>query len=135
MSGLEASGVTSAVDADRQLVFGWAYVTHDATGNVVVDKSGEFVDDYEEIETAAYDFVVKSRRGGLDHAKDVTVSTLVESVVFTPEKVKAMGIAPGVLPTGWWVGFRVQDPEAWQSVKNGERLAFSVHGTGLRETI
>lgn len=136
---IEAHGLVSKVDTDKQLVFGWAYVSHDTYGNVMVDKSGEFVDDYEELEAAAYDFVLRSRRGGVDHSRDsfgpVVKSTMVESMVITPEKCKALGLPAGVLPTGWWVGFRVEDDELWDSVKKGERVSFSIHGTGVRKEV
>lgn len=129
-------------DVERQLVFGWAYVTHDTQGNVVVDKSGEFIDDYEELESAAYQFVEKSRVGGDSHQRDMTVNfgpkkvgTMVESMVFTPEKLAKMGLPPGILPTGWWVGFRIEDPEVWKAVKEGKRPAFSIHGSGKKETV
>jgi hypothetical protein len=139
MSEIEAHGLISKVDEDKKLVFGWAYVSHDASGAVMVDKSGEFVDDYEELEAAAYDFVLESRRGGLDHGRDgfgpVIKSTMVESMVLTPEKCEAIGIPAGVVPTGWWVGFRVEDDEVWDSVKRGEHMSFSIHGTGVRKEV
>jgi len=36
------------------------------------------------------------------------------------------------VPSGWWVGFKVQDPEVWAKVKTGERTGFSIHGHGRR---
>jgi hypothetical protein len=132
--GIEAHGEVSKIDEDRQLVFGWAYVTHDKDGKVSVDKSGEFVDDYEEIEKAAYDFVIRSRAGDADHT-NVKGSEMVESMVFTPEKIAKMGIPEGTIPTGWWVGFKVEDAELWKSVKDGKRMAFSIHGKGTRKEI
>lgn len=118
-------------DNDKRNVFGWAYVSHDRDGNVIVDKSGEFIDDVEELESAAYDFVLKSRQTDADH-KSETVGTMVESIVFTPEKIEKMGIPQGVMPLGWWVGFHIDDDEVWKSVRNGDRRAFSIHGTGTR---
>ena len=140
MPEIEAHGEISKVDDDKRLVFGWAYVTHDKDGNVAIDKSGEFVDDYAEIETAAYDFVVRSRTAGMDHArlaKDAPrgIGTMVESMVITPEKCESMGIPKGLLPTGWWVGFKIEDDAAWESVKKGERTAFSIHGSGVKKEI
>lgn len=133
-SVIEAHGTISKLDEDKRLAFGWAYVTHDKDGQVAVDKSGEFVDDYEEIEKAAYNFVIKSRAGDADHS-NVQVSDMVESMVFTPDKIKKMGLPEGVLPTGWWVGFRINDDELWKSVKDGKRLAFSVHGKGTKKQV
>lgn len=56
-------------------------------------------------------------------------------MVFTPEKIEKMGLPAGILPTGWWVGFRVEDDALWDSVKKGERLAFSIHGSGVRKEV
>lgn len=139
MPDIEAHGLISKIDADKRLVFGWAYVSHDNAGNVMVDKSGEFIDDYDELEKAAYDFVLRSRRGGIDHERSdygpVIKSTMIESMVLTPEKCQAIGIQPGTVPSGWWVGFRVEDDDAWQMVKRGERMAFSIHGTGVKKEV
>ena len=58
-------------------------------------------------------------------------SILIESFIVTEEKRAAMGL-PDSVPTGWWVGFQVQDPEVWAKVKSGERTGFSIHGHGKR---
>lgn len=130
----------SKTDNDKQLVFGWAYVSHDHEGNEVVDKSGDYIEDPWELEEAAYRFVMHSRQGGQDHARDgdspVVKSTMVESMVFTAEKAEAMGIPPGVLPTNaWWCGFKVEDPTLWQGVKDGRYTSFSIHGSGVRHPV
>lgn len=126
-------------DEDKRLVFGWAYQTHDKDGKLIVDKSGEYVDDPEELEEAAYGFVLKNRVQGDSHGRDLEtniakqVGSMVESVVFTPEKIAKMGIPAGTMPTGWWVGFKVDDDDAWQAVKNGQRKSFSIHGKAVRK--
>lgn len=130
-----AVGVLAPTDNESRTVFGWAYVTHDEEGAVVIDKSGDFVDDYNEIENAAYAFVLESRVGGLEHIPGLSVMTLIESVVFTPTKCERLGIPAGTLPIGWFVGFYVHDDSTWESVKRGERLSFSVHGTGIRTPV
>lgn len=127
------------IDQEKRIVFGWAYQTHDPFGEVVIDKSGEFVDDIEELEKAAYHFVLESRTGGADHKRDgdrvVAKSTLVESVVFTPEKRAEMGIPEGLVPNGWWTGWKIHDDETWQRVKKGELTSFSVHGKGTKKAV
>lgn len=30
-----------------------------------------------------------------------------------------MGIPEGVVPEGWWIGFKVTDDEVWEKVKDG----------------
>jgi hypothetical protein len=125
-------GDISKVDDEQRLVFGYAYVCQNDTGQVV-DKSGDFVEDSEELAKAAYDFVLKSRDGG-DWHKRVGVSTMVESVVFTPEKIAKMGL-PDTTPTGWWVGYKIHDDEVWGKVKDGTYSSFSVHGKGVRKEV
>jgi hypothetical protein len=132
-------GVISKVDEDKQLVYGWMYVTHNRDGEVVVDKSGDFIDEIDELDEAVVDFVLHTRVGGIDHARDgdspVQASRLVESIVFTPEKIDALGLQPGDLPTGWWAGWKVDDPGVWDDVKSGRYKSFSIHGSGLREPV
>lgn len=132
------SGEISKLDDDKQLVYGWMYVTHDTNGEIVVDKSGDFVDTIDELDDAVVDFVLHSRTGGVDHSRDdedspVQASRLVESIVFSPEKIEALGLPEGAVPNGWWAGWKVDDPEVWADVKSGKYKSFSVHGSGVRE--
>ena len=60
------------------------------------------------------------------------VAYLIESVVFTEEKMMAMGIPEGVLPVGWWIGFQVTDADVWEKVKNGTYSMFSIEGEAQR---
>ena len=60
---------------------------------------------------------------------------LVESCVFTPDKLTAMGIPEGTVPLGWWVGFYVDDDETWEKIKNGTYTMFSIEGRGEREPV
>jgi hypothetical protein len=133
-------GEITKLDEEQKIAFGWAYVCQDKDGKQVFDKSGEFISDPEELERAAYSFVLNSRRGrdfhGMVGKDDITdeagepVATLVESIVFTKEKQEALGVPPGTLPTGWFVGFKVHQEDLWQSFRKGERRMFSVHGKG-----
>jgi len=120
------------VDDERQMVFGWAYKTAQPDGSVIIDKQGDFVDDSWELEAAAYDFVLNSGQGDVMHL-EVPVSKMVESVVFTPEKVEKMGLPAGSMPTAWWVGFHVPDAEDWQAVR--KLREFSIGGSGVRESV
>lgn len=131
---LGASGEIVKTDPAQQIVFGWAYVTHDHEGNLNVDKSGDFADDIYDVEKTAYDFVLKSRNGDADHT-NVKGSTMVESIIFTPEKIEKMGLPEGSVPLGWWVGFKVEDAAVWDRVVKGELTAFSIHGTGTRAKV
>lgn len=134
-------GEISKADEDKRQVFGWASVT-ELDGEPVVDLQGDYIHP-DEMERAAYDYVIKSRVGGDMHtrvdedgnviskAKAWHVSDLIESVVFTPEKCEAMGVSKS-MSGRWWVGFKVNDDEVWKSFKSGERKGFSIHGVGAR---
>lgn len=134
--GLVKAGEIVRKDAAKQQVFGWAYVAYEHDGTLNVDKSGEFVDDIDELENSAYSFVLKSRQGGVEH--DVTTvghGTMIESVVFTPEKLEAMGVAKGALPLGWWVGYQIHDEATWRGVERGEYTSFSIHGSATKKAV
>ena len=126
----------SKVDSDKRQVFGWASITH-VNGDPVVDRQGDVVT-LEEVEKSAYDYVVKSRVGGSQHKRDgdkpFHAADLIESFVVTEDKAKAMGLGDNV-PQGWWVGFKVNDDNTWDKVKNGDVTGFSVHGRGKRQQI
>ena len=68
------------------------------------------------------------------HERD-GVGHIVESMVFTPEKIEKLGLKPDAMPIGWWVGFKVEDDEVWEGVKSGLYKMFSIRGTGIREPI
>lgn len=130
--------LVKGVDEDKRLVFGWAYIARDANGRVVVDKQGDFIDDLDVLEKAAYDFVHKTRAAGVMHERRGSgprvVGEMVESLVTTPEKLEKMGLK-GRLPEGWWVGFRVEDDSVWRDVKAGRFKGFSIHGSGRRKRV
>jgi hypothetical protein len=118
------------INEEKRLVFGWAYVCKRSDGEQVIDHSGEFIESMADVEDAVYEFVLDSRETDDMHTEDVT-GHLVESVVFTKEKMAAMGIPEGTVPEGIWVGFKL-DEEAFAKVRSGERAAFSIFGTAER---
>jgi hypothetical protein len=126
-----AEGVIAKVQDEQRLVFGWANVVRDAADKIVLDRQNDFISDTHEIEKAAYHYVLHSRDGGAMHVIR-GVSTLVESMVFTREKIAKLGIPEGILPEGWWIGFKVLNDDAWSLVKSGDFPGFSVHGKGKR---
>jgi hypothetical protein len=65
---------------------------------------------------------------------NVKSSDIVESMVFTPEKMAAMGISKGLLPSGWWIGAKCDDA-TWADYKAGRLKAFSIHGKGTRSKV
>ena len=117
-------------DGDKRLIFGWAYVCKSAAGETMIDHSGEIID-VEEIEQAAYRYV-KFWRDGSDNHERGGVAVLIESMVFTDEKIEALGIPPEAVPRGWWVGFQVLDDAVWEKVKSGEYRMFSIEGSAVK---
>lgn len=117
-------------DNDKMLAFGWANVSMRADGEVIEDWQKDIVEP-EELENAAYNFVELYREGGEMHERG-GAAVLIESVVFTEEKMKVMGIPEDTLPVGWWIGFRVLDEDVWEKVKDGTYSMFSIEGEAQR---
>ena len=117
---------------DKRLVFGWASVSITVEGEQLEDRQKDMIDP-EDLEDAAYEYVLKFRDTGEEHISTMRKKgKLVESCVFTAEKQKAMGIPEGILPVGWWIGFKIEDDAAWEKVKNGTYKMFSIEGKAHR---
>lgn len=122
-------------DEEERLVFGWASVAERANGETVVDWQEDVVE-IEELEHAAYEFVEFYREGSEMHERGGhDIATLVESMVFTADKLALLNIPAGTIPYGWWVGFRVTDESVWEKVKDGTYTMFSIEGKAVREKI
>lgn len=117
-------------DDEKMLAFGWASVSMRVDGQLIEDWQKDIVEP-EELENAAYEYVLLYREGGEMHERG-GAAILIESVVFTEEKMLAMGIPAGTLPVGWWIGFKVTDPDVWEKVKDGTYLMFSIEGEAER---
>lgn len=118
---------------DKMLAFGWANVAITSDGEQVKDLQEDIVDP-NVLEDAAYNFVEFYREGGEMHERG-GCAVLVESIMFTKEKMVVMGIPEGTLPEAWWIGFRVTDPDVWDKVKSGEYPMFSIEGEAVREEV
>jgi hypothetical protein len=118
------------VDKDKMQVFGWASVVNKG-GEPVIDLQDEIIP-IEELEPAVYEYVLNSRDGG-DMHEDMGVSKCIESMMFTTEKQKALGIDLG--QEGWWIGLQYHDPKLWKKVKAGERPAFSIGGVAASKDL
>lgn len=116
------------VDDEQRMVWGWASVVEEG-GVIVTDKQDDQID-IADLSKAARDFMQFSRVGGAMHSA-MGVGTVVESIVFTPEVQKALGVDLGKV--GWFVGYHVSDDAVWQRVKAGELQAFSFGGKARRE--
>lgn len=127
---MQITGKVAKVDRDKFLVFGWASVAVDAEGKAVVDSQGDIID-IADLEKAAYNFVLSDGYGSEMHTGKY-VARLVESIVFTDEKIAALGLE-GTIQRGWWCGFKIHDAEVWQKVQMGEYTMFSIGGRATRE--
>lgn len=117
-------------DDEKMLAFGWANVSMRVDGELIEDWQGDIIEP-EELEVAAYEYVRLYGDGGEMHERG-GVAVLIESVVFTEEKMQVMGIPAGTLPVGWWIGFKVTDKDVWEKVKNGTYPMFSIEGEAER---
>lgn len=129
----------SKLEVEKRQAFGWAYVSDAGTGQIV-DFDKQIVEP-PDLEEAAYDFVLSSRKGGDMHertdANDPTTtiqkSRCIESFVTTIEKQRALfampDLAAPIIPVGWWIGFQVDDDDTWARVKNGDLAEFSIAGS------
>ena len=118
-------------DPDKQQLFGWASVVT-KNGRPVIDKQDDIIP-VDELESAAYDFCLSSRRQGDMHQRTEGVGKLIESMVFSAEKQKALGIDLGM--EGWWVGFQCDCQDLWKDVKSGKKLEFSIGGAAFPEKV
>lgn len=115
---------------DAQLVSGWANVAIDKDGNAPLDWQDDVIAP-ETLEKAAMNFMLDYRGSGEMH-KGNSKGTVVESIVLTKEKQRAMGIPEGVVPEGWFITVKVHDPEVFAKVKDGTYRMFSIQGTAKR---
>lgn len=119
-------------DDDKRLVFGWASIAQTADGDTIKDRQNDVIEP-DDLEEAAYEYVLNFRDTGEEHLESFRKKgKLVESCVFTAEKQQAMGLQPGALPVGWWVGFYIEDEDAWERIKNGTYKMFSIEGRAER---
>lgn len=115
---------------DKRLVYGWASVIEDGSGEIF-----DLHDDSIEVEAlvkAAHDYVSEYRDAHEMHNGN-TVGKTVESIVFTKEVQKALGIDLGKV--GWFIGQKVDDDATWDKIKKGELKAFSIGGSAIREKV
>ena len=94
----------------------------------------EDIIDIDELEKAVYRYVEFYGDGGELHERG-GVATMIESMVFTKEKLKALGLPEDALADGWWIGFHVTDESVWKKVKDGTYSMFSIEGEAIREEV
>jgi Putative phage serine protease XkdF len=128
---LEAT-ITKAEDSAQRL-FGWASIAVRKDGTPMLDLQGDVID-IEDLEEAFYEYVKDA--GGLNFQHDGPVrGQLIEAIVFTPDKLTALGLEPGSVPLGAWAGFYIPDAADYQLIKSLGFFMFSIEGTALREAL
>lgn len=139
----------SKLDDAQQLVFGYANVS--VSKSTAAGSGGEEFFDLQadsippdELEKAAYSFVLDFREADAMH-EGPAIGQLVESMVFTPEKLTKLATDPvtgdvdtaaletlkRLLPTRWWVGFKLNKVN-YEAVKSGKYKMFSIAGEAER---
>lgn len=120
-------------DEEKRMAFGWASVSITENGKIVLDSQDDIIE-LHVLEDAVYKFVEFYREAGEMHERG-DCGVLIESIIFTKEKLTAMNIPDGVVPLGWWIGFRVTDDDTWEKIKKHELNMFSIEGEAIREEV
>lgn len=130
-SEAQLTGEIFKIDPDQRLVYGWASVIEE-NDDPVVDLQGDVIK-VEALTTAAHDFM-EERAGGVMHEDfGGHIGTVVESMVFSRELQKALGI--DLKKVGWLIALKVTDDRVWKDVKDGTLKAFSIGGVGVRQSL
>jgi 8-oxo-dGTP pyrophosphatase MutT (NUDIX family) len=120
------------VKEDEGLVSGWANVAVQPDGSLPLDWQDDTIRP-ETLEKAAINFMMDYRGSGEMHqGEGKGKGIVVESIVFTKEKQKAIGIPEGCVPEGWFITVKVTDPEVFAAVKAGVYRMFSIQGRAKR---
>lgn len=134
------------IDEAECLVFGFANVSISKGDTLLVDTQGDQIAP-KELEKAAYEYVLTAREADEMHKGDA-VGHLVESMMFTDEKLKALATDPStgsvdqegysvlkrLIPPRWWVGYQLT-PSAFAKVKDGTYKMFSIAGSAQAEQV
>ena len=123
------------VDKEKRMVFGFFSVNK--IGEELLEDRQQDLIETEELEKAAYDFVLNARIAGEGHIRK-GVGNLVESFMITYDKMEAilktvedMGVAGATFDLkmeGWWGGFQVTDSDVLEKIEKGDYPMFSVGG-------
>lgn len=118
------------IDHEKRLAFGWFSVI-EQNGKPVVDLHGDVILEDTLLE-AAHNHMLDSRAGKAMHTGR-RIADVVESLVFTKDLQKALGI--DLHKVGWFGAVKIRDEKVWKRVKSGELSAFSIGGIAIRTPI
>ena len=113
-------------DDIRRRIFGYASVAVLKDGRQLVDLQGDVID-IGDLEQGWYGYVKESGSLNFRHESPCPAS-LIEAVVFTPEKLEAWGLAPDALPLAVWVGYEFDTDTDYRYAKDNEYFMFSIEG-------
>lgn len=140
------------LDEAQCLVFGFANVSIAKStaaaggGHDIFDLQSDSIPP-EELEKGAYNHVLEFREADEMH-EGRAIGRLVESMVFTPDKLAAFATDPvtkevnqsdlavlkRLLPARWWVGYKLEK-SSFAKVQSGEFHMFSIAGEADREEV
>jgi len=112
---------------ELRVAYGWASVCTE-NGRPVLDLQKDMIEEGDLVK-AVHSFVLDSRAGKVMH-NGAVVADVVETIVFTADLQKALGIDTG--RTGWFIGMKIHDEALWKRVQGGEFPMFSIGGRGER---
>lgn len=141
MKKFELTSDISKVDDENRIAFGLFSVMK-IGDELVTDREDDSIET-SDLEKAAYNYVLQSRDASLNHT-DLGVGSLVETMVFTKEKVEALKKAltdAGINHTieidseFWWGGMKVNNDKVWKGVKDGDYESWSIGGSATRTEV
>src|SRR5262245_57312283 len=118
-------------DDAEQRIWGWASIAVMKDGTQIVDLQGDAID-IDDLAEAWYGYVRESGELNFSHRGHVR-GHMIEAMVFTTEKLAALGLPDGSLPQGAWLGYHIADPDDYRLLKESGFLMFSIEGSGQRE--
>jgi hypothetical protein len=130
---LVLEGAIAKADDSRQRLFGWASIAVQKDGTPLLDLQGDLID-IEDLEEAWYEYVQSSGELNFQHSGPVR-GHLIEAMVFTPDKIAALGLPPDSMPQGAWVGFHLPESDDYQLVKHQGFFMFSIEGFAEGEMV
>ena len=117
LKNLPSSLTTIEVRAfnSNQVNDGSEYVyARNADGTIPLDWQGDIIRP-DVLEKAAIDFMLHYRESGEMH-RGSSKGTVVESIVLTKDKQAALGIPEGIVPEGWFITVKIEDPAVFERV-------------------
>ena len=132
-AAVELRAAITKSDDTQQRLFGWASIAVRKDGEALIDLQGDLID-ITDLENAWYDYVLESGELNVMHQGPVR-GYLIESMVFTPEKLAALGLPADSTPLGAWVGYHIPDAEDYAVVKQLGYFMFSIEGSAFREPL